>query len=73
MICINKYFSNILSNEKKKEICKEYIIPNKFDFNLIKNDFHYITNIEARVYYEDCNNINSVFINYIKMVILFLF
>lgn len=69
MICINKYFSNILSNEKKKEVCKEYIIPNKFDFNLIKNDFHYITNIEARVYYEDCNNINSVFINYIKIEI----
>ena len=27
-----------LSNEKKKEVCKEYIIPNKFDFNLIKNE-----------------------------------
>ena len=69
MICINKYFSNILSNEKKKEICKEYIIPNKFDLNLIKDEFHYITNIEARVYYEDCNNINSVFINNIKIEI----
>lgn len=69
MICINKYFSNILSNEKKKEVCKEYIIPNTFDFNLIKNEFHYITNIEARVYYEDCKNINSVFINYIKIEI----
>ena len=69
MICINKYFSYILSNEKKKEVCKEYIIPNTFDLNLIKNDFHYITNIEARVYYEDCNNVNSVFINYIKIEI----
>lgn len=69
MICINKYFSNILSNEKKKEVCKEYIIPNTFDFNLIKNDFHYITNIEARVFYEECNIINSVFINSIKIEI----
>jgi hypothetical protein len=69
MICINKYFSNILTNEKKKEVCKEYIIPNKFDLNLIKDEFHYITNIEARVYYEDCNNINSVFINNIKIEI----
>ena len=69
MICINKYFSNILSNEKKKEIFKEYIVPNKFDLNLIKFDFHFIKNIEARVHYEDCNNISSLFINYIKMEI----
>ena len=69
MICINKYFSNILSNEKKKEVYKEYIIPNTFDLNLIKDEFHYITNIEARVYYEECNNINSVFINSIKIEI----
>lgn len=69
MICINKYFSIILSNEKKKEVCKEYIVPNIFDFNLIKDDFHYITNIEARVNYEECKNVNSIFINYIKIEI----
>ena len=69
MICINNYFSNILSHKKKREVCKEYIIPNKFDFDLIKDEFHYITIIEARVYYEECNIINSVFVNNIKIEI----
>ena len=69
MKCIDTYFSNILKNEKYNYIEKEYIIPNKFDLRLVKDEIHFIKEIYVKVYYPDCDNLNSIFINYINITI----
>lgn len=41
-------FSNILENNDKTFLVKEYIVPKKFNTSCLNDDFHYITNIKIQ-------------------------
>lgn len=45
-----KNFDDVLKEEAKTEITKEYIVKNIFDLTIIKNDIHYIKTIKVQPY-----------------------
>lgn len=69
MKCIDTYFSKIITNTKLLDVEKEYIIPNEFDLRLIKDEIHFIKELHVKVYYPECNNISSIYSNYINIKI----